>query len=250
MGRHQSKISRIEHGSVLPSAEDIRAWCAGCQAEGQTEDLIATLRAVDGMWVEWRRMERSGLRWAQAAVQPLYERTRFFRSYSSSILPGLVQTEAYTAAVLRAIRRRRTIHDDVDEAVRVRMARQRVLRQGDHRFVFLIEEHALTVGFGGIETMAAQLGHLLVVLTLPSVVVGIIPSGSDRDHAWPVENFWIFDNEQVAVELVSGHLTVTQPREIAMYAQVFAELNELAVYGKSARRLISAAIEKTTDGPE
>jgi hypothetical protein len=195
-------------------------------------------------------MERSGLRLAQAAQQPLYDRTRSFRVYSPSILPGLLQTEAYTTAVLRAIQHRRAIHDDVDDAVQVRMDRQRVLRRGDHRFVFVIEASSLTAGFGGVETMVAQLGHLLVVSSLASVVLGVIPARPDRDRAWPVEGFWMFDEEQVAVELVSGHLTVTQPREIAMYAQVFAELSELAVYGKAARRMISEAIEATTTGDD
>jgi hypothetical protein len=56
----------------------------------------------------------------------------------------------------------------------------------------------------------------------------------------PVEDFWIFDNEQVAVELISGHLTITQPREVAMYAQTFARLAEIAVYGTRASELLSA----------
>jgi hypothetical protein len=34
-----------------------------------------------------------------------------------------------------------------------------------------------------------------------------------------------------------------QPREIAMYAQVFGRLSELAVTGAPARRLITAAID-------
>jgi hypothetical protein len=50
----------------------------------------------------------------------------------------------------------------------------------------------------------------------------------------------MFDDEQVAVELVSGYLTITQPREIAMYAQVFTEL---AVYGAAARSMIMATID-------
>jgi hypothetical protein len=45
---------------------------------------------------------------------------------------------------------------------------------------------------------------------------------------------------QVAVELTSGHLTITQPREIAMYAQRFARLAETAAYGARARDLIAA----------
>ena len=42
------------------------------------------------------------------------------------------------------------------------------------------------------------------------------------------------------MELVSGHLTITQPREIAMYAQTFARLAEIAVYGAQTRELLSA----------
>ncbi|WP_033238002.1 helix-turn-helix domain-containing protein [Streptomyces albidoflavus] len=55
------------------------------------------------------------------------------------------------------------------------------------------------------------------------------------------EGFWIFDVAQVNVELISGYLTITHPREVAAYAQAFAELAELAVHGASARALIDKA---------
>jgi hypothetical protein len=63
--------------------------------------------------------------------------------------------------------------------------------------------------------MAAQLGHLLVIAALPNVSLGIVPARPDREATWIVESFWMFDDQQVMVELVSGHLTITQPREIA-----------------------------------
>lgn len=48
-------------------------------------------------------------------------------------------------------------------------------------------------------------GHETVVrVPAPSVSLGIIPMGLDRDAAWPVEDFWIFDDRQVNVELVSA----------------------------------------------
>jgi hypothetical protein len=59
----------------------------------------------------------------------------------------------------------------------------------------------------------------------------------------PSEGFWIYDSAQAAAELTSGFLTVTQPREIALYEQSFAELSAMAVYGTGARRLIASAIE-------
>ncbi len=59
----------------------------------------------------------------------------------------------------------------------------------------------------------------------------------------PVEGFWIYDTTQVNVELVSGYLTITQPREVAAYADTFAMLADVAVYGPKARALITRALE-------
>ena len=150
-GWHESKVSRIEHARTAPSADDIRAWCERCGQRAETGDLITFLRAVEGMFIEWRRMERTGLRRAQEAVLPLWERTRLFRAYSSWLVPGAVQTSAYTTAVLRAIAARRELPDDVEDAVAVRADRLRLLREGDHRFLVLIEESVLrnVIGRGG-----------------------------------------------------------------------------------------------------
>ncbi|MFC5834050.1 Scr1 family TA system antitoxin-like transcriptional regulator [Nonomuraea insulae] len=87
-----------------------------------------------------------------------------------------------------------------------------------------------------------QLGHLLSVSVLPSISLGIIPLGADRSTIWPTEGFFMFDDAEVTVELVSGHLTVTRPHEIGMYAGAFTDLAGLAVYGKSARTLIRSAL--------
>lgn len=91
--------------------------------------------------------------------------------------------------------------------------------------------------------MAGQLGHLLSLATLPNVSLGVIPLSADRTALWPVEDFWIFDDAQVNIELVSAFLTVTQPHEVGMYARTFADLADLAVYGASARALITSAID-------
>ena len=44
------------------------------------------------------------------------------------------------------------------------------------------------------------------------------------------------------MELVSGFLTINQPREIAMYAETFTALGKLAVCGSTARSLIKASL--------
>ena len=91
-GWHESKVSRIEHARTAPSAEDIRAWCEHCGAPDQVDDLVAFLRSVEGMFIEWRRIESAGLRHAQESVLPLWARTRLFRTYSPWLIPGALQT--------------------------------------------------------------------------------------------------------------------------------------------------------------
>jgi transcriptional regulator with XRE-family HTH domain len=238
-GWERTKVSKIEHAARPPSAETIRTWCRLCGAEDDIPDLIASLRAAEGMWIEWRRMERSGLKVAQETRLPLYERTRQFRAYSCWRIPGLIQTPDYTRAVLRAYQQRRGLRDDVDTAVTARMRRQRVLRRDGRTAAFLIEESVLRNGFGGQAAMHAQLAHMIEVTRWPAVSLGIIPAAIDRGLAGPAEDFWIFDNQRVNVELISGYLTVVQPFEIGMYAQMFASFAEIAIYGKQVRDFIS-----------
>ncbi|MFH8472575.1 helix-turn-helix domain-containing protein [Streptomyces sp. NPDC018000] len=238
----RSKSSRIMNAKTPPSADDIRAWCKACGAEEQTEDLVAMLRTAEGMWVGWRRMERAGLKQAQEARLPLYQRTHRFRSYSSWLVPGMIQTQPYTTAALQAIQRRRGLVDDVADAVAARMERQRVLYEGGRQFAFLVEESVLRAGIGGAEVMSGQLGHLISIASLPNVSLGVVPMTPDRER-WPAEGFWIYDTAQVNVELISGYLTLTQPSEVAMYAETFAELAALAVYGAPARALITSAMD-------
>lgn len=242
-GWHRTKVSKLEHAVTAPSSGDIRAWCEACGADEQVTDLVASLVAADTMWTEWRRLERSGLRRAQESVLPLWEQTRRFRIYSSWLVPGPVQTEGYIRALLTATRQRRGLIDDVDEATAIRVAKQHVVREGDHRFAIVLEESVLRHRIGGAEVLRDQLQHLLDVMSAPSVALGIIPLEADRSTLRPVEMFFMFDDVRVTAEFVSGWLRLTQPGEISMYGQVFRMLSSMAVHGASARGLITSALD-------
>ena len=242
MGCHSSKISRVEHGKQTPTADDIQNWCDECAAPEQAGDLIASLATVEGMFIEWQRMEQSGLLVAQEAMLPLWQRTNRFRVYSSWFLPGAVQTAGYTRAILQAIATRREIPDDIEESVQSRMRRLEMMHDAGKRFIILLEEATLRTVIAPPEVMIDQLGHLISMSSWPNVALGIIPMGIYRE-AWPVEDYWIYDQDQVNVELVSGWLTVTQPGEMRAYIEAFTQLSELAVHGPNARALITRAID-------
>ncbi|MER7572511.1 helix-turn-helix transcriptional regulator [Streptomyces sp. NPDC126514] len=237
-----SKISRIQNATTPPSDGDIRAWCTACGAEDQIPDLIVANRTAESMYVEWRRVQRSGLRRLQESYIPQYQRTKTFRVYSSTVIPGFVQTYEYAVALLGDIARVHGTPDDVEEAAAARVERSQIIRQGGRRFVFLLEESVLRHVVGDEAVMAGQLGHFLSVMALPSGAVGIIPAGRPRGM-WTLETFPLFDDRSVSVELLTAAITVTTPNEVAMYAHSFEEMVSLAVYGAEARSLVSSAID-------
>jgi transcriptional regulator with XRE-family HTH domain len=239
---HEAKTSRIESAKQPPSEADIVLWCEVCRAPSRAVDLIAASRAADSAYVEWRRLNRTGMRHLQENKRPLYERTTSFKVYVSTLVPGLVQTPGYARALLSSIIAFRETPNDVEDAVAARVSRNHVLGSPGKRFVILIEEAVLRYGVGNSETMLAQLGHLMTVTSLPNVRLGIIPTSALDRPMWTVESFNVFDDAMVHVELLSAQVTVTVPGEIVIYLRAFEQLAKLAAYGAEARTLISKAI--------
>ncbi|MEO3857501.1 helix-turn-helix transcriptional regulator [Acrocarpospora sp. B8E8] len=242
-GIHFTKISRIEHGRQIPNENDVRAWCEACGVADQIAELIAALRGIEGMWLEWQRQMRGGLKRLQETSFPLYEETSQFRIYESDVVPGILQTADYCLEILKIASRFYSTATDIDEAVEARMERQRYLYRGDRKFLFVLEARTLTTVFGGAEVMLGQLDRLLTVMTLPRVSLGIIPPLIVR-HLWPGEGFWIFDDRLVKIETTSAGIKVTQPREIGLFERAFKELQDQAVYGPAARALIEDAASR------
>jgi transcriptional regulator with XRE-family HTH domain len=243
-GWHHSKTSRVENAITAPSAKDIRAWASACGAVDQAEDLVAQSLNAESMYSEWRHQVRQGMKQLQDSVVQFFQQTQLFRIYSSTMVPGLLQTEGYAAALLSNIADFRGIPvNDGAEAAAARVERSRVIHQPGHRFVMLIEEAVLYSQLGDQDAMAAQLGYLLTAGALPQVSLGIIPMATRTRTQWPIETFHMYDDHLVSVEFLSAEVNITQPSEIAVYLTAFERLRSMAVYGAEARELVVIAIE-------
>ncbi|MFD9881703.1 helix-turn-helix domain-containing protein [Streptomyces alboflavus] len=242
-GWHHSKTSRVENAVTAPSATDIRAWAAACGAADQAEDIVVQSLNAESMYTEWRHQVRRGMKQLQDSMVQFFHDTQLFRVYSSTMVPGLLQTEGYAAALLSRIADFRGIaFNDGAEAAAARVERSRVIHEPGHRFVMLIEEAVLYAQLGDGDAMAAQLGHLLTAGALPQVSLGIVPMTTRQRKQWPVETFHVYDDTLVSVEFLSAEVNITQPSEIALYLKAFEQLRGMAVYGAEARALILKAI--------
>lgn len=239
-GFHFTKISRAEHGAQGLSDADIRTWCRACDASDEVTALIAQARAAESLYREWKRQARSGLRRLQETIGPLYEQTSLFRIHEHWSIPGLLQTAAYSAESMTYWSRLLKLPDDRQAATAARLERQRVLRSGNHRFVFLLAEQTLYTRIGTVETMVEQLDRVLGVMALANVSIGIIPAAGGLG-AHTQTAFWIFDDDLVKVETLTAALDITRPDEIEIYVTVFGQMRKAARYGRSARALILKA---------
>ncbi|HEX5206114.1 MAG TPA: helix-turn-helix transcriptional regulator [Actinoplanes sp.] len=239
-GFHFTKVSRVEHGGQSLSDADIRAWASACGADSQIPDLITQMRTVDTAYREWRRHTRTGLRRLQDSAASLYERTRLLRAHEHWVVPGLLQTAAYSQAIMTDWARTHGLPDDAEQANQVRMDRQRVLREGDHRFVFLLAEQALYSRVPSAEAMIEQLDHLSATMDLLRVSLGIVPATAGLG-AHTQTAFWIFDDVLVRVETLTAGLDITRAEEIELYIAAFERMRDAAAFGRNARALIAKA---------
>ncbi|MEZ7006431.1 helix-turn-helix domain-containing protein [Streptomyces sp. AD55] len=240
-GWSESKSSRIENARTPPSDADIRAWCRACAAEDQAPDLIAANRQSAEAHVEWKRLQRTGLRRLQESTGDLCQQTKTFRVYVSDVIPGFLQTPGYASALLTSIADFRGTPDDVSDAVAARMRRNEVLKKGGRRFSFVLEESVLRYRLCSSETMAAQLGHLLGVMDLHNVAVGIVPFSEQR-AVWPMPTFTVFDDRRVHADTLDAASTLAQPSQVELYTRAFERLSQGAARGAAARSLIADAV--------
>jgi transcriptional regulator with XRE-family HTH domain len=238
LGQHFTRISKIENGVQRPAERDIGEWCRLCGAADQIPDLLATLRTVESSYLEFRRQGRAGLKRVLGAhTFERYDQTTLFRIYEHNVIPGLFQTADYAAAMVSFWIDFLDTPNDIDDAVAVRMERQRVLYRKGKRFVVVLEEQALRTWFGDAGTQAGQLDRLLAAMSLPNVSIGVIPLMTERDGV-PSTGYWIFDDDRVTLETPTASIEVSRPREIALYERLFTRLQAMAVYGRAARQLV------------
>ncbi|MFI1963092.1 DUF5753 domain-containing protein [Streptomyces pathocidini] len=210
--------------------------------EADFGDLVATVRHIDELWLEWRRQLQAGAEIRQKKSLPLYRKTKVFRIWEPNVIWGTIQTAEYAAAIFDEAANLYGTPSDTEAAVAKRLERQRYLYKGDRIFNVLLGEQALYSNHGGSEVLRAQLDRMLAVLALPRLSLGIVPRSAPLD-IWIGHGFSMFDDKLVMVETYSAEMSVTQPGEIETYMKAFELHRQAAVYGRVARELILSAID-------
>lgn len=237
-----SKISKIENGRQTPTDDDIRAWTRATNAETQTASLLAALHTLELQHAEWSRLLKVGMKSHQGSLAQQDEKTKLYRGFDNTVIPGLIQTPDYARARFAQVVMVHKVPNDINDAVRARMQRQEMLYRPDKRFHFILTEAALRYRLVSVDVMLAQLDRLIALTSMRNVRLGVI--GFKTQYVTdPRHGFWLLDNDLVRIETYSAELNLRQPQEIELYSRIFEQLASVASYGGSARAIITRVMQ-------
>ncbi|WP_239126802.1 helix-turn-helix domain-containing protein [Asanoa siamensis] len=166
-------------------------------------------------------------------------------------VPGLMQTEGYTRAVLQGGVARLT-EEEIERRVEVRMRRQTLLRREDAPAVWVVlDEAAIRRRVGSPLTMAEQLSQLADIAETPRVDVQVIPFSAGAHPGTPgafvVLGFTDpHDREIVYIETMAGDLYPEGDAETSRAVQAFDRLRAMALSPDDSASMIRDAAEELT----
>jgi hypothetical protein len=229
-------VSRVENGVTFPPDD---AFPQACD------------RAFPDMQGWFVRFWKDSQTWG-SAVFPVS--LREFAAYEAeavtlwafehSLVPGLLQVEAYALAVLE--RHPDTTPEQAGERAAARIARQAVLdRDRPPRFWVLMDESALLREVAPRKVMAEQLGHLAGMARRTSVTIQLIPATGA--HVGLSGAFAVAETPDTTVAYIdhaADAMTTDSPATVALVCSRFDWLRTEAYRGSESLALIEEAADR------
>jgi transcriptional regulator with XRE-family HTH domain len=185
LGFSPAKLSRIEAGKGRrpPVEGDVRALLDLYEVNEYEATVLLKLlrRAGEPGW--WQRYDKRLMpEWFDRLVG-LQEAAAAIRTFEIQYVPGLLQTPAYTRAIVeRGLPTASAT--EVERRVELRTRRKRLLERPDApQFWAVLDESVVLRVLGSREIMREQLLHLIDMAERPHVTVQIIPLDVTRASA-------------------------------------------------------------------
>jgi len=228
-----TRISRIETGRISVRPGDVREMLEIYGVVGTEADSLVQLAREARQKGWWHTYGRVLPNWFEAYVGLEAAAIRF-RDFQSMVVPGLLQTEDYARAVLRAAPNPGSA-EDIDRQVALRMERQAILDQASPPDLWVVlSESIIRVQVGGSGVMRAQLRRLIDVAERSNVTLQVLPF-TTAAHVQPISPFTILEFPDIAdptvvyLEHLTGSLFLETAEEIRRYTVVFDHLRAEAL---------------------
>ncbi len=261
--KHESAMA--QYGAKLRGHRDARAWSGealanrvGCDPaliskietaaqpatlpmSQQFDDIFDLDEYFEDLWWLVQR-ERAHSVEALIPFTEYEERAVTIHSFTTVILPGLLQTEEYATAVVRPW----WTPEETTRRVAARTARQAILEKANPPMVVaLIAEYAIRRTLGGHQVMRRQLAHLIELAGRPNSVLQVVPESAPAYSSVPFLVMSMPDGPDVGyVESPATVGAVTKaPEQVRDMKVLFDQLRAMALTEADSVRLIKEVME-------
>jgi len=247
-----SKMNRIEKAKTGISANDLKALLPLYEItnKARTEELLALARAArQTPW--WRGYSD----FAPSSLLELidYENAASAIShFEPMFVPGILQTEEYALAVLRAAYGEGSPAEAVPALVDLRTRRRHLLTsEGAPRFSFILDESVIRRLVDSPSVMRNQLMQLVTLADLPNVTIRLVPftAGLHPGMRGPFKVIEFDDepDEDIAfLEGPRGDFISDDPEEAKNYLATFHRVAQVALGSSDSVDLLRKAAGELT----
>ncbi len=244
-GISRAKLGHLETGRQQQDPDDIVQLLTTYQVDQQDIDRLISLtsRADEASWwAPWAQVVPDWLK-TFVGLEGLAESEFVFEPI---IIPGLLQTEQYAAAVTANTPRVRADHSE--RFVGFRIARTRRLTDPERplKLHAVVTDSALRLAVGNPELRRAQLRHLLTLAELPTVTIQVLRP-EDGPHTALTGQFVVLGFENVRsigyVELHDGALYLQDADQVETYNMVAKDLQRAALNPERSIAVIQSMLE-------
>ncbi|MEU8529614.1 helix-turn-helix transcriptional regulator [Streptomyces sp. NPDC048629] len=228
-----TKVSRLESGQASASALEVRTlldrYGVTDEAERGRLENLARSSNQRGWWLD----HQETLRPDYADHITLESDSTYIRSWEPALIPGLLQTPEYAESVIAA-GPTFIAHDRVVELVKVRQERQKRMEEGGVNFTAIVWDPAISALLHDRDVATGQLARLLEAGQRQNVTLQILPGSASKaaGMSGPFVGFSFGVEpvvEAVTVRTVTNTTVVEDPKDLAVYTNVFDQLRSAAM---------------------
>jgi transcriptional regulator with XRE-family HTH domain len=238
MGYSASVIAKLETCRTIPSPQHASQADEALKMPGTFRRLRKAM--INSTYEAWVR-----------AYLDIEERATVLRSWQPLVVDGLLQTETYARAMIRAGRPGDS-DAEVEQVVMARMARQEIWDREDPpppMLCVILGEAVLRQDVGEAPVMREQLGRLVATARNPRITIQVMPFSAGA-HPGLLGPFVVasFDSNPDAAYLdnaLSGQVTERR-KEVAGVALLYETLAREALSPRASAEFIARVVEEWT----
>jgi transcriptional regulator with XRE-family HTH domain len=253
----QQTMWRIENGTTSSRPADVLHLCTLYDVEPRMRDVFLGLARETKSKGWWHAYGDVLPAWFELYVGLESSASRIC-TYDPCVVPGLLQSREYTAAVLRA-ERPELSDDDLDASISLKQSRQQILTRvfpAPPRLEVILGEAALLAEGNDTGVMRAQMWHLLKATELATVSIRVLPLTVGPHPASVCGAFTLLEFPQekgntpprtVYAENLTGAIYLDKPGETDAYRRVVTSIAALALDEGASIERISGRLKELND---